>query len=48
VCNRNDPVAVQGMKRFGDAMQKPNHRRERKENKNTSRKTIREIATRRY
>jgi hypothetical protein len=32
----------------GDAMQKPNHRMERKENKNTARKIITEIATRRY
>jgi hypothetical protein len=36
------------MIRFGDAMQKPNYRREGKENKNTSRKAIMEIATRRY
>jgi hypothetical protein len=36
------------MIRSGDVMQKPNHRREGKENKNTSRKIIREIATRRY
>jgi hypothetical protein len=45
VCNRNVPVSVKDMIRSGDATQKPNHKRERKENKNTSRKIIREIAT---